>query len=259
MADPEPFLSTAVLIWAIVLLAPLAVLVSTLSALLERSGPIRLRHWAEEAGGSLLALSESTNRFGAFRYLLSLLSRTLPIVLALLLSTLLIRWHRALPLLWSLGAVLVLVAVTEAVNRALVGQDPERALRALTRVYRVVLWVLAPRVAGLAPEAESLGVRFVGDREMRRVNRQFRGMDKTTDVLSFPGEDGHLGDILISIPTARRQAETAGHGVNREVKVLLLHGILHCLGYDHETDQGEMERLERRLRRTWIYEREGHG
>lgn len=118
---------------------------------------------------------------------------------------------------------------------------------------------LAPLVAGLAPEAESLGVRFVGDREMRRVNRQFRGMDKTTDVLSFPGDEGHLGDILISVPTARRQAETAGHGVDREVKTLLLHGVLHCLGYDHETDQGEMERLERKLRRTWIQEREDHG
>lgn len=118
---------------------------------------------------------------------------------------------------------------------------------------------LAPLVAELAPQAESLGVRFVGDREMRRVNRQFRSFDKTTDVLSFPGEDGHLGDILVSIPKARRQAEEAGHGVDREVKVLLLHGILHCLGYDHETDQGEMERLERKLRRTWIHEREAHG
>ncbi|HET6344849.1 MAG TPA: rRNA maturation RNase YbeY [Myxococcota bacterium] len=118
---------------------------------------------------------------------------------------------------------------------------------------------LASLVADLAPDAESLGVRFVGDRGMRRVNRQFRHQDKTTDVLSFPGDEGHLGDILISVPTARRQAETAGHGVDRELKTLLLHGVLHCLGYDHETDQGEMERLERRLRRTWIHEREGHG
>lgn len=118
---------------------------------------------------------------------------------------------------------------------------------------------LASLVADLAPEAGSLGVRFVGDREMRRVNRQFRHYDKTTDVLSFPGDEDHLGDILISVPTARRQAETAGHSVDRELKTLLLHGVLHCLGYDHETDQGEMERLERKLRRTWIHEREGHG
>jgi probable rRNA maturation factor len=118
---------------------------------------------------------------------------------------------------------------------------------------------LASLVADLAPEAASLGVRFVGDREMRRVNRQFRHYDKTTDVLSFPGDEGHLGDILISVPTARRQAETAGHGVDREIKILLLHGVLHCLGYDHETDQGEMEHLERKLRRTWIHEQETHG
>jgi probable rRNA maturation factor len=121
---------------------------------------------------------------------------------------------------------------------------------------RLLPW-LAPVVAALAPEAEGLGVRFVGDRAMRLTNRQFRGKDKTTDVLSFPGDEdeGYLGDILISVPTARRQAEAAGHGVDRELKTLLLHGILHCLGYDHETDQGEMERLERRLRKRWIPER----
>lgn len=110
---------------------------------------------------------------------------------------------------------------------------------------------LTSLVAALAPGAESLGVRFVGDREMRRVNRHFRGKDRTTDVLSFPGEGGHLGDVLISVPAARRQAAAAGHGMDRELRTLLLHGVLHCLGYDHETDQGEMERLERRLRRTW--------
>jgi probable rRNA maturation factor len=106
----------------------------------------------------------------------------------------------------------------------------------------------------------SLGVRFAGDREMRRVNRDFRGKDKTTDVLSFPGDPedgGHLGDILISVPTARRQAEAAGHPVERELKVLLLHGLLHCMGYDHETDDGAMERLERKLRRIWIRDDEG--
>jgi probable rRNA maturation factor len=123
---------------------------------------------------------------------------------------------------------------------------------------RLLPW-LAPVVAALAPEAEGLGVRFVGDRAMRLTNRQFRGKDKTTDVLSFPGDEadegrGYLGDILISVPTARRQAAAAGHGADRELKTLLLHGILHCLGHDHETDQGEMERLERRLRKRWIPE-----
>jgi probable rRNA maturation factor len=123
------------------------------------------------------------------------------------------------------------------------------------RARRLRSW-LTGLVATVAPEAESLGVRFCGDRQMRRVNREFRSQHKTTDVLSFPGEEGHLGDVLISIPVARRQAAEAGHSVERELKTLLLHGVLHCLGYDHETDQGEMERLERRLRRTWLREDE---
>ncbi|HEX5715906.1 MAG TPA: rRNA maturation RNase YbeY [Thermoanaerobaculia bacterium] len=116
--------------------------------------------------------------------------------------------------------------------------------------------------ASLVEGPASLGVRFASDREVHRMNRDYRGKDKPTDVLSFPGGpveatlDGsrHLGDVLISVPTARRQAEDRGHPAERELKVLLLHGLLHCLGYDHETDQGEMERLERRLRRTWIGE-----
>lgn len=134
-------------------------------------------------------------------------------------------------------------------EREIVLQNPNRYPEARARVLR--LW-LERLLAELVPDAASLGVRFSGDREMRRVNRQFRGKDKTTDVLSFPGDEGHLGDILISVPTARRQAEEAGHAAERELKVLLLHGVLHCLGYDHETDQGEMERLERWLRRRWI-------
>jgi probable rRNA maturation factor len=121
-----------------------------------------------------------------------------------------------------------------------------------TAARRLRPW-LAALVAALAPAAGSLGARFVGDREMRRVNRQFRAKDQTTDVLSFPSDPAdHLGDLLISVPAARRQAAAAGHPVDRELKVLLLHGVLHCLGHDHETDQGEMERLERRLRKTWI-------
>jgi probable rRNA maturation factor len=134
-------------------------------------------------------------------------------------------------------------------DREIVLQNPNRYREAQARRLRPWLERL---VGVLAPQAESLGVRFSGDREMRRANRAWRGQDKTTDVLSFPGEERHLGDILISVPMARRQAASAGHPVERELKILLLHGILHCLGYDHETDQGEMERLERRLRRRWL-------
>ena len=127
----------------------------------------------------------------------------------------------------------------------------------------------------LAPGAGSFGVRFASDREMRRLNHRFRGKDHATDVLSFPGgeagsaatptggrhsealppEGRHLGDVVISVPTARRQALAAGHSAERELQTLLLHGVLHCLGYDHETDAGEMERLERRLRRRWLEDR----
>jgi len=122
--------------------------------------------------------------------------------------------------------------------------------------------------AGGGADAVSLGVRFAGDRAMRRANREFRGKDQTTDVLSFPGDggadgangteearaaaDAHLGDVLVSVPQARRQAAAAGRDPAREVQVLLLHGVLHCLGHDHEVDGGEMERLERRLRRRWL-------
>lgn len=111
-------------------------------------------------------------------------------------------------------------------------------------------------LAGVA----SVTVRFVSDREMRRLNAAFRNIDKTTDVLSFPGgpeadgggEAPYLGDVVVSVPTARRQSAERGHGVERELRVLMLHGLLHCLGHDHETDDGVMERLERRLRRRWI-------
>lgn len=134
-------------------------------------------------------------------------------------------------------------------DREIVLQNPNRYPDARARDLRPWLERL---VGELAPDSRSLGVRFCGDREMRRTNLRFRNKDKTTDVLSFPGDEGHLGDILISVPTARLQAESAGHPVERELRILLLHGILHCLGHDHETDQGEMERLERRLRRRWI-------
>jgi probable rRNA maturation factor len=117
---------------------------------------------------------------------------------------------------------------------------------------------LTPVVAALAPAATSFAVRFVSDREMRRLNRAYRHKDKTTDVLSFPdgepaaGGQRPLGDVVISVPAARRQTAQRRHGPDRELRVLMLHGLLHCLGYDHETDDGTMEHLERRLRRRWI-------
>lgn len=110
-------------------------------------------------------------------------------------------------------------------------------------------------IAELAPGA-SFTARLTTDREVRRLNRTYRGKDAPTDVLSFPGGSGpegeHLGDVVIAVPVARRQAEAAGHSPARELRVLLLHGALHCLGHDHETDEGEMEGLEEELRQRWI-------
>jgi rRNA maturation RNase YbeY len=115
---------------------------------------------------------------------------------------------------------------------------------------------LAGLVRELAPRADSLGVRLVSRREIQEMNRRYRGRDAPTDVLSFPGGSGpeglHLGDIAICPAVLRRQASRAGHSAERELKTLLLHGVLHCLGHDHERDGGRMERLERRLRRRWI-------
>jgi probable rRNA maturation factor len=90
-----------------------------------------------------------------------------------------------------------------------------------------------------------------GDRRIRALNRRYRRIDRPTDVLSFPGPGGAdgVGDVVISVETARRNARRVGRGLERELEVLALHGFLHALGYDHETDNGTMERLETRLRR----------
>ena len=109
---------------------------------------------------------------------------------------------------------------------------------------------LSELLMNVAPDAASLGIRFCGRRAMRGAQRQFRERDSVTDVLSFPGDPAdHLGDILICVPKAREQAVD---DVALEIRRLLLHGILHCLGYDHESDEGQMIRLERGLRRRWI-------
>ncbi len=83
---------------------------------------------------------------------------------------------------------------------------------------------------------------------MRRLNREFRKIDRPTDVLSFPADvPGLLGDVAIDVPYAARQARRRGHALDREVQLLLVHGVLHLLGHDHETDGGEMFRRQRRL------------
>jgi probable rRNA maturation factor len=93
-------------------------------------------------------------------------------------------------------------------------------------------------------------VALVSDARVRALNREYRRQDAATDVLSFPaGEASYLGDVVIATGVARRQARAAGHPLRTEVRVLALHGLLHLLGYDHETDDGRMAKLETRLRR----------
>ena len=100
-----------------------------------------------------------------------------------------------------------------------------------------------------------LSVLVIDDDRMTELNHQYRGKQRTTDVLSFPsgsprvpGRSHHLGDIVISAPQARRQAEELGQGHQVELRFLLLHGVLHLLGHDHETDNGEMLALQSQLK-----------
>ena len=112
--------------------------------------------------------------------------------------------------------------------------------------YEAFLVRLYREVAG----RREFAVVVACDAALRRANRQFRGRSTATDVLSFPdGEKGRLGDILIAAGRAERQAACFGHSVELELKVLVLHGLLHLMGYDHETDDGGMRRVETRWRR----------
>jgi probable rRNA maturation factor len=111
---------------------------------------------------------------------------------------------------------------------------------------------LGPWLSRIAPAAAKgdLSIAIVSDRRMRALNRQFRGKDKVTDVLSFPAESrGFMGDIVIAAGVSKRQAREAGHSAQTELRVLALHGLLHLLGYDHDGDDGRMARAEARLRK----------
>jgi probable rRNA maturation factor len=110
------------------------------------------------------------------------------------------------------------------------------------------------RTTGIKALKPRRPVRFTclitNDREMQRLNRDFLGHDYPTDVLSFPGLDGHggLGDIAVSSERALEQAQEFGHAHVDEIRILMLHGVLHLTGMDHERDGGEMERAEERWR-----------
>jgi probable rRNA maturation factor len=118
------------------------------------------------------------------------------------------------------------------------------------------------------PESE-FAIVFSNDRTIRRLNRKFRNKDKVTDVLSFAEESGskenlnfegkYLGDIIISVETAQRQAFDKNHSLETELRILIIHGLLHLLGNDHETDGGQMRRKELRLRQKLLTKPEESG
>ena len=126
----------------------------------------------------------------------------------------------------------------------------QRRRRVQPRRLRRVLEGAARRL-GVTGEVSLVLTR---DPAVRALNARYRGKDAPTDVLSFPGpgREANLGDIVISVDTAERNARRMHRTLPRELDVLALHGFLHVLGFDHETDDGEMDRLERRLRRELL-------
>src|SRR5215213_418088 len=128
----------------------------------------------------------------------------------------------------------------EVVNR-------QRRLKVDTKTWATFA---AKALEAIGKSDSSATIAFVSDKSIRKLNQQFRGIDKATDVLSFPADEPHnLGDVAVSVETAAIQAKANGLSFENEIAQLILHGLLHLSGYDHETDNGEMNRLELRLRR----------
>ena len=134
--------------------------------------------------------------------------------------------------------------------------DPETSLlieRTTPRIGRTALRTFAEVLRRDLCNGRPFTCLLTGDKELRRLNKQFLGHNYATDVLSFPaGESiGPLGDIAISLERAKAQAAEHGHRIEQEVRILMLHGVLHLVGHDHESDQGEMRKLESRWRETY--------
>jgi probable rRNA maturation factor len=112
----------------------------------------------------------------------------------------------------------------------------------------------ARKLQGEVAKGRAFDCLITGDAEMRRLNREFRGKDFATDVLSFPrekqaGRPAPLGDIAISLARSRAQGRRYGHSTEIEIRILMLHGVLHLVGMDHEADGGQMARAEKRWRK----------
>lgn len=133
---------------------------------------------------------------------------------------------------------------------------PRFSRREIAEFTRKVLLTLE-KMDRLEYAIGEVSIAFVDDVQMTELNKKFRRKGKTTDVLTFPADDSYgdpqtegrpLGDIVISVDQAKRQAVDEKHSLATEIRYLILHGILHALGYDHETDTGEMNALEVEVR-----------
>lgn len=123
----------------------------------------------------------------------------------------------------------------------------QRKIKLDLRIFRLFAASLQQKVE--EAKGKLFTVAFVSDRKMRQLNKTFRGKNATTDVLAFPANDYFLGEIVISTEQALRQAKANNLPFEIEVKQLILHGLLHLCGYDHETDNGEMNQRELELRK----------
>jgi rRNA maturation RNase YbeY len=141
--------------------------------------------------------------------------------------------------------------------------DPAAIQRYLQKVWNTI--TASIKISG--SKQTEVSVVFLNQKQMQKYNHQFRKKNYPTDVLSFPAnfagtgaslpaEDWYLGDILLCVDKASENAAAAGSSINRELQILLLHGVLHLLGYDHETDHGEMDALEGKLRKRLITNRQ---
>jgi len=107
-------------------------------------------------------------------------------------------------------------------------------------------------------QTQEVSITLVTDKTIRELNQQYRGIDSATDVLAFAMQEGDfkeitpdlLGDVIISVETAQRQAEEAGHSLQQELGILLIHGLLHLAGYDHMTDE-DAELMQEKEKELW--------
>lgn len=138
--------------------------------------------------------------------------------------------------------------------------DPAAIQRYLQKVWNTITGSIQIR----GSKHTEVSVVFLNQQQMQKYNHQYRKKNYATDVLSFPAdpetpalnEPWYLGDILLCVDKAQENAASAGYSIDRELQILLLHGVLHLLGYDHETDHGEMDALEGKLRKRLITNRQ---